>query len=447
MNRQPHSAKAPAKGLAKGLAARLSAVAALTDILQNGANLDTALAGVLNNIDNAQDRNLVRAITTTTLRRKGQIDHALGQFLAKPLPAKSGIAGIILAAAAAQLLFMRIPPHAAIDLAVHQARQDQNARHFSGLINAVLRKVSGAEQDLAANQDAARLNTPDWLWQRWSKAYGDATARNIAEAHQTEAPLDVTVKVSAEAEHWTTALGGDLLPTGSIRITDPSGRIEQMPGYDDGAWWIQDAAAALPVRLLGNVAGLRVLDLCAAPGGKTAQLAAAGASVTALDNTENRLERLQQNLTRLSLAAELVCADATRFQPSSLFDAVIVDAPCSATGTIRRHPDLPYVKKADNFAPILRIQAAILRNAVSLVRPGGQIIYCICSLEPDEGEQQIEALLGQSLPVSRHALTKDDVCGQDHLITPQGDLRTLPCHSIGSAAGMDGFYACRLLKS
>ncbi|MGI9465314.1 MAG: transcription antitermination factor NusB, partial [Aestuariivirgaceae bacterium] len=225
-------ARGPGTATAKvqGLSARQYAVVALLGIIKNGATLDDALTGVLAHVESAQDRGLVRAIVSVTLRRKGQIDDALRQFLTKPLPAKSGSAGVILQAAAAQLLFMRVPAHAAIDLAVRLARADRNARHFSGLINAVLRKIATAGDELLQNQDAARLNTPDWLMQVWRKTYGAETALRIAEAHLTEPPLDLTVRTRSETERWATALGGNVLPTGTIRLSERSGRIEDLPG-------------------------------------------------------------------------------------------------------------------------------------------------------------------------------------------------------------------------
>ncbi len=406
-----------------------------------------AFANVLDDLNSQQDRGLARAIVTTALRRKGQIDEVLQHFLAKPLPSKSGNASTILEVAVVQLLFMRIPAHAAIDLAVRLACSDRNARHFSGLVNAVLRKIAMAGDDLLQSQNAARLNTPDWLMQRWCETYGDDVALRIGDAHLVEPPLDLSVKIQSDAERWAAVLAGSLLPNGTIRLQERSGRIEDLPGYDEGAWWIQDAAAALPTHLLGNVAGKHVLDLCAAPGGKTAQLAAGGARVTAVDISPQRLERLSQNLARLDLAAELICEDAARFVAQTPYDAVLADVPCSATGTIRRHPDLALLKTRDQAMALQETQADILRNAVSAVRKGGQIVYATCSLEPEEGAQQIESLLAGSLPVSRYAVTGKDVFGLDHLISEQGDLRSLPCHHIGNSEGMDGFYASRLVKN
>lgn len=430
-----------------GLAARQAAVTILDDVLKNGATLDDALEAVIGRLAHVQDRGLVRAIVSTSLRRKGQIDQALGQFLSKPLPVKSGIAGTILLAACAQLVFMRVPPHAAIDLAVRQAQKDSNARHFSSLINAVLRKISGKAEAIAAETGSARANTPDWLWQRWSACFGDTVASQIAEAHLNEPPLDLSLKDKTKADHWAELLGGAVLANGTVRVTGSTGRIEELPGYGDGEWWVQDAAATLPVALLGDVEGSRVLDLCAAPGGKTAQLAAAGAQVTAVDLSAARLARVGQNLERLGLDAELLCQDAIKLTVDELYDAVICDVPCSATGTIRRHPDLPYLKTAKQMTELTRVQAAILGNAINLTRPGGRIVYCTCSLEQAECEDQIESLLASAAPVSREPVLPDQLFGQAHLVSECGDLRSLPFHSLGEMQGLDGFYACRLIKS
>jgi 16S rRNA (cytosine967-C5)-methyltransferase len=259
-----------------------------------------------------------------------------------------------------------------------------------------------------------------------------------------EPPLDISVK--SDRARWAEALGGILLPTGTVRIAAPKGRVEEFPGYAAGAWWVQDAAAALPARLLGDVAGRDVLDLCAAPGGKTAQLAAAGARVTAVDRSPARLERLEHNLSRLGLAAELVPTRAEEYRRSAPFDAVLLDAPCSATGIVRRNPDIAHLKRPQDIASLTSLQAKMLDHAVTLVRPRGLLVYCTCSLEPEEGEELIEALLGRNGSLARLPAEPAEIGGAGHLITPKGDLRTLPCHALGPAVGLDGFFAARLRR-
>jgi 16S rRNA (cytosine967-C5)-methyltransferase len=310
------------------------------------------------------------------------------------------------------------------------------------LANAVLRRVAREGRAIADAQDAARLNTPDWLWQSWAAAYGEATCRQIAEAHLSEAPLDITVKENVEA--WAEKLGARVLPTGSLR-RKAGGRVADLPGFKDGAWWVQDAASALPVKLLGDVKGKTVIDLCAAPGGKTAQLAAAGARVTAVDRSEKRLVRLRENLDRLGLTAELVCADATEWKPVEMADAALVDAPCSSTGAIRRHPDVARLKAPGDVIKLAGVQDRLLAAALDQVRPGGLIVYSSCSLQPEEGPDRIAALLDAGRPVTRVDVAPGDIGGLKEVISADGDLRCLPCH-LGDLGGMDGFYAARLKR-
>ncbi len=281
---------------------------------------------------------------------------------------------------------------------------------------------------------------------RWIATYGEATARAIAAANSREPALDLTVK-SGDPELWAARLGGRVLPTGTVRVI-AHGAITALPGFAEGAWWVQDAAAALPVRLFGDVTGRRVADLCAAPGGKTAQHAAAGARVTAVDRAPARLSRVRENLTRLSLAAELVVADVAEWTAEP-FDAVLLDAPCSSTGTIRRHPDVPWLKSAADIAKLAALQRRLIERAAALTKPGGTLVYCTCSLEPEEGEHIVADLLAHE-PSLRHApIAAAEVFGCGEFITKEGDLRTLPCHfpdAESRLAGLDGFYAARLEK-
>jgi len=308
----------------------------------------------------------------------------------------------------------------------------------------VLRRVAQNRETLKPN-NAAR-DTPDWLFKRWTAHYGAETARAIARANGHEPALDLTVK--NDAATWAERLRGRVLPTGTVR-TLAQGAITLLPGFGEGAWWVQDAAAALPARLFGDVRGLQVADLCAAPGGKTAQLAIAGARVTAVDRSPTRLARLRENLARLGLEAECVAADAAEWQAGP-FDAVMIDAPCSATGTIRRHPDVPWLKTEADIATMTALQQRLLSRAADLLKPGGRLIYCVCSLEPEEGTQQIAALLKRDPRLARLPVAAGDVCGRGELVTPDGDLRTLPFHLPDADAhwgGLDGFYAARLVRN
>jgi 16S rRNA (cytosine967-C5)-methyltransferase len=388
-----------------------------------------------------RDRALAGRLAATVLRRLGSLRDLLRGFLQRGFPADAPRAETILLLGAAQILWLEVPDHAAVDLSVRLAQGDRRAARYVGLVNAVLRRVA---QSKAAATDQ-QLDTPDWLLARWTKCYGKETARAIAAANRDEPALDVTIK--AEQQFWADRLHGRVLSTGSVRTT-AQGAVTSLPGFDEGAWWVQDAAAAIPARLFGDLSGCIAADLCAAPGGKTAQLVLSGAKVTAVDRSEQRLRRLRENFARLSLDAEVIAADVLEWQ-SEPFDAVLLDAPCSSTGTIRRHPDIPWIKSEADIATLAALQARLLDRAVELTKPGGTLIYCVCSLEPEEGEQQIEALLARDQRLRRKPITADEVAGHSEFINPVGDLRTLPTQLPDAAprwSGLDGFYAARLSR-
>jgi 16S rRNA (cytosine967-C5)-methyltransferase len=384
-----------------GLAARRIAADIVDGVLRRNRALDeqfdgaTANAGLAGLAD--RDRALTRALVATVLRRLGTLRHLIGLFLERGAPAKAPQVDAALLIGAAQILFLDVPDHAAVDLSVRVVQGDRHAARYAGLVNAVLRRIAREGPDRLSHLDTAVLDTPEWLMARWVKTYGEATARDIAMANGREPALDVTVK--SDPDLWAAQLGGRVLPTGSVRAI-VHGSITALPGFAEGAWWVQDAAAALPVRLFGAVEGLRIADLCAAPGGKAAQLAAAGARVTAVDRSTAGLARLQENLSRLSLAAELVCADVTEWTAEP-FDAVLIDAPCSSTGTIRRHPDIPWLKHRADIVKLAALQRRLIEHAVSLTRPGGTLVYCTCSLEPEEGEDIVAGLIAQEPDVRR----------------------------------------------
>jgi 16S rRNA (cytosine967-C5)-methyltransferase len=416
----------------------------LATVLHRHRPLDDVLAGDADMARLApRDRAFARLLCATVLRRLGQIDALIDSALNRP--GKRGFADVrdLLRLGVAQLVFLSTPAHAAVSTTLLLA-QGPRLAGFKGLLNAVLRRLAQDGAALAAAQDAARLNTPDWLWQSWSAAYGEPAARAIAQAHLAEPPLDVTVKTPADLEYWAQALDAEVLPTGTLRRRG-AGDIGQLAGYTDGAWWVQDAAASLPARLLGDVAGTPVVDLCAAPGGKTAALAAAGASVTAVEMVPERLERLRANLTRLRLEAELVAADANVWRPVRPVPAVLLDAPCTGTGTIRRHPDIAHLKRPSDVAALAQAQDRLLAAAVEMLSPGGVLVYATCSLQPEEGPARIAALLAGGAPVERVPIQPTEVGGQAAWIDAAGDLRTLPCH-LPEQGGLDGFYACRLRR-
>ena len=389
-----------------------------------------------------RDRAFARLLVATVLRRLGQIDSLIGQCLNTPLAPRAAIIHDVLRLGIAQLLFLRTPPHAAVATSVDLAHSRGFLSH-KGLVNAVLRRLSVEGAARVETQDAARLNTPGWLWQSWAGAYGEERARAIAAAHLKEAPLDLTLRDAGDCDLWCEKLQALKLPTGTLRRAG-GGSVTALPGYAEGAWWIQDAAASLPVRLFGPLAGMSVVDLCAAPGGKTAQLASAGALVTAIDRSTRRLDRLVANLNRLALPVTAIAADALTWRPARPVDAVLLDAPCTATGAIRRHPDVPHLKQPEDVIRLSIVQDNLLRAALDILRPGGTLVYCTCSLEPEEGPLRVAALLRSGAPVARRPIAPDEIGGADW-IAAGGDLRTLPCH-LPEYDGIDGFYAARLVK-
>ena len=428
---------------------RSTALDLLESVLDRGLPLDTALvrSATLAKLS-PRDRAFVRLLVATVLRRRGQIDAAIDDKLSRPLAKRQIQVRNALRLGIAQLAFLETPAHAAVDGSVNLVRQSGRAG-MAGLVNAVLRGIDrdGAEA-LTSTQEAEQRNTPDWLRTSWDAAYGGDTANAIMAAHRAEPPLDFTLAHPDQADIWAPRLDAEILPTGSLRRRG-GGLVSELDGYAQGAWWVQDAAAALPARLFGNLSGRRTIDLCAAPGGKTAQLAAAGAIVTAVDFSAERLRLVTENMERLGLAAETVCADATDFTPATPAGAILLDAPCSSTGTIRRHPDIAWLKTPDDVATAAKLQARLLTAALSMLAPGGTLVYAVCSLQPEEGPAQIDALLAGTANIVRVPVTSDELPGLGGLspaaITPDGDVRTLPCH-FAASGGIDGFYIARLQR-
>jgi 16S rRNA (cytosine967-C5)-methyltransferase len=433
MAKKPQSAKKPvakprpaAAPEPPGLAARRFAADILDGVLRRHRPLDELLDGASNPGLAAladRDRALVRHLVATVLRRLGTLRHVL-----------------------------EVPDHAAVDLAVRLVHADRRAVRYGGLVNAVLRRVAREGAQHLAGVDTTLLDTPNWLMARWVANYGTTTARAIAAAHAHEPALDLTVR--SDPAHWAAVLGGRVLPSGTVRAL-VHGPVSGLPGYHEGAWWVQDAAAALPARLLGDLAGKTVADLCAAPGGKTAQLAAAGARVVAVDRAQSRIDRIAVNLARLKLSAELITADILTADlahelgqwPTKEFDAILLDAPCSATGTIRRHPDVPWRKQPQDIATLSGLQRAMLARAAGLLKPGGVLVYCVCSLEPEEGVEIVTDFLAGNSGFRRRPISAGEIDGIAEQLTPAGDLRTLPCglpDPEPRMAGLDGFFAARL---
>jgi 16S rRNA (cytosine967-C5)-methyltransferase len=434
-----------------GLAARKAAARLLAAVVDAATPLDGLTDAEHGHPQfralDARDRALVRAILVTALRYRRTISSLLERRLERPLPPNATTLIHILHVAAAQILFLDVPDSAAVDLAVTHAKSDPRTVRFAGLVNGVLRALARAKAaDLAAALDTIR-DAPEWFSAMLERAYGAGRADRILAAHRREAPVDFTVK--ADPALWAERLGGVVLPTGSVRVERLAAPIPDLPGFNEGAWWVQDTAAGLPARLLGDVRGLRVADLCAAPGGKTAQLASAGAHVTALDTSKSRLARLGENMARLGLSAGIVQSDLLAFEPPALFDAVLLDAPCSSTGTVRRHPDVPWTKTPADIAKLAALQARLLAHATRLVRPGGRIVFSNCSLDPSEGEALVGAFLKESAEIESEPVRSGEIAGIEPFVTPAGALRTTPADlDLGSPAlsGLDGFFAARFRK-
>ncbi|MGY4196924.1 RsmB/NOP family class I SAM-dependent RNA methyltransferase [Bradyrhizobium sp. USDA 4520] len=435
-----------------GLAARRIAADILDGVLHKHRTLDDQLDGAgahpgLKSLAD-RDRALMRRLVSTILRKLGTLGHLLSRLLDRGIPTDAPRAQSALLIGAAQILWMDVPDHAAVDLSVRLVQSDRRAAKYAGLVNAVLRRCAREGQGLIDEISMQTLDLPPWMLARWNAHYGEATARDMALALGHEPSLDLTVK--SDAAQWAARLHGETLPTGTVR-TLLQGSVTMLPGFAEGQWWVQDAAAALPVRLFGDIKDKAVADLCAAPGGKTAQLALAGAHVTAVDRSPARVARLRDNLTRLALQAETVVADAAEWPAKAAsFDGILVDAPCSSTGTIRRHPDVAWLRQEGDIAALSALQKRLLQKAANLLKPGGTLVYCTCSLEPEEGEHAIAALLASESGLRRAPVETSEVAGLDDIITADGDLRTLPSHLPNAdprLGGLDGFYAARLVKS
>lgn len=389
------------------------------------------------------DKSFAHNIAATSLRNRGRLDGVIGHFLDRPLPAKNAGVMDILRITATQLLFLKTPPHAAVSTATELAYLKRETAGYKGLVNAVARRIAEQGPTLLG-KEPFRADTPGWLWRQWERQYGPALTKKIALANRTQAALDLTLKPEADKSRLLEIPGAQELPTGTIRL-DPGHRVVELPGFAEGDWWVQDFAASLPVKLAGPVSGRRVYDLCAAPGGKTMQLAAADAKVTAVDNSEKRLERLRANLTRTGLMADIVQEDILHWQPEEQADLILLDAPCSATGTIRRHPDIPWIRTENDVADLTRLQAAMIDKALSLLKPTGRLVYCTCSLQRPEGEDQASAAL------KRHEYIALVEMGASAQGLPEGFirhnmLRTLPTY-LPDQGGLDGFFACIFEKS
>ncbi|RFB05172.1 RsmB/NOP family class I SAM-dependent RNA methyltransferase [Parvularcula marina] len=426
----------------EGLASRGAALDILR-LLRSGLALDEALSvsKTFESLEGA-DRGFARALVMTVLRRRNTLDEIYAPFLDRPLKPNQHEVRTILRLAAAQIIFLETPPHAAASTAVDLARERRETAGFAKLINALCRRMAEADPE-RIKALPPRTDTPGWFWRKLERSHGAKAARTIAQVHASEPPLDLTFRTSADRDEWAEKLGAEPVGEVSLRQLD-RGRTENIEGYEDGIWWVQDLAATLPARLAGDVAGKRVYDLCAAPGGKTMQLAAAGADVTAVDISPSRMERLTANLQRTNLKATSFICDVLDWQPEDLADVVLLDAPCTATGTVRRHPDLLWSKKEEDAEALAVLQDRMLDHVTAMVAPGGLLIFATCSLLPEEGEERAARFLKTHPEFERVPVTEEDVAGLP-VINRDGDLRCTPA-VLADKGGMDGFFAARFRK-
>jgi 16S rRNA (cytosine967-C5)-methyltransferase len=434
----------PAEPEKPGLAARAVAAKILSAVVGQKTPLDGMIDEQHGNPAFRQlspaDRALVRAMLNSCLRHLTWIDAIFDSFLDKPLPEGARHLHHILAIAAAQILFLDIPDHSAVDLAVEQARRDPRSSRFANLVNALLRRLVREKETVLEGPRKRVPVFPEWFQDRLEKVYGPDTAWEIGGSFLELAPIDLTVK--ADPQHWAQVLGGTVLPTGSVRLEKFDGSVADLEGFADGAWWVQDAAAAIPARLMGDISGKRVADLCAAPGGKTAQLIVQGGHVTAVEQSASRIKRLQSNLDRLRLKADVKQSRLEDFAPDELFDAILLDAPCSSTGTIRRHPDVVWTKGPADVEKLADVQYRLLESVLTLLQPGGRIVFSNCSLDPLEGEDLVEKFLAAHPEIERVAISRKDWPGLETAINGRGEFRTTPA----MLGGMDGFFAVVLRR-
>ena len=421
-----------------GLAARRAALLLVQDGLARRGGFEEAMRRPEYGALAGPDRAYARLLASTVFRGLGQIDHLLDQRLKSPPPP---VVRGLLRLGAAQILFRLAPAFAGVSTTVALAGESVSTQRFKGLINAILRGLDrDGGGDLIARLDPT-LNLPSWLLQRWRGAYGDAACRSMALRLMATPPTDLTLKVSEQADEISKTLDGERLGSGSIRV-NRRGEISDWPGFAEGGWWVQDAAAAIAALLFDLSPGDTAIDLCAAPGGKTLQLCATGAQVTALDRSAKRLDRVRENLLRLGLSAELIATDASAFDDGRHFNAVLLDAPCSATGTFRRHPDVLWGARPTDIGQLSAVQSRLLDAAARLTAPKGRLVYSVCSLEAEEGEAQVAAFLARRPEFVRRPITPERYGLTDDAATKDGDLRLLPGADVPSG-GQDGFFIAR----
>ncbi len=427
------------------LSARLTALSAVTAVFTKAAALDGALSNDRNWRElEARDRAFARAIASAAVRRVGACQAALDTLIDRPLPMQATRARMALLCAAAERLVLDGAPHAVVDSWVSIMDGHKDTQRYKNLANAVLRRVASGKALEAFKSADPRADLNHWIAVRWTETYGEETAQAMAAARAVPPTLDLSLKPGQDSAQLAEAMGAEVLPTGTVRRRD-IGAVEGLPGFEAGDWWVQDFAAALPAKLLNAQPGETVADLCAAPGGKTLQLAASGADVVAVEASPKRVKKVAANLDRTGLNAELVTADVADWKPNAPFDAILLDAPCTATGTLRRRPDAAWAKQEGDIANLAAIQARLFDAAFSMLKPGGRLVYCTCSLELEEGEDQLAAFLERTPNASLDPIRPEEVPDLQEALTPSGAVRTRP-DMWAERGGMDGFFMARLTR-
>jgi len=418
----------------------------LKKVLDDGVTLDAASEIIFEELPveiSPQERGFIRHVTTTVIRRLGQLDKIINHCTKTKLGNTQMAIRHVLRLGIAQLLFSEVPAHAAVNTSVNlvQNKVSKKLQYLKNTVNAVLRNVDRERESLLKKSSNTRLNFPNWLLKGWDDRYGQAAVKEILDHLLVEAPLDINLKPELDINEWAEKLKGKVVP-GGIRLLK-AGKITELEGYFEGAWWVQDMGARIPANLLGANKNDRVLDLCAAPGGKAAQSAAKGAKVTAIDLSRSRLGRLRMNMQRLGFDIEIIAADILKFEPEQGFDYILLDAPCSSTGTIRRHPEILHMRSPSDIKAMMDIQIKMLDHASTLLNKGGTLVYSVCSMEQAEGPDQIKNLLARDDTLQRQDILKEEMPGLEQTILPTGDVQTLSYHYEG---GMDGFFISRLVK-
>lgn len=414
---------------------RVGAFYLLEAVLVDKKSLEFVEHHTLKNIA-PKDRGLARMIAYTALRHNTELDLLIEKFVDTEIFTPQ--VTLFIKVGLTQIVYLDIPDHAAVSETINGVFG--KALPSKGMINAVLRRGVEQGRDIIQSHHDI-INLPKYLWRSWVNTYGEKPARQMLKSLQHQAPVDISV--TSNPKKWAEKLNGTLLPTGGVRL-GKVGTVTKLEGFEDGHWWVQDIAAQIPVHIMGDITGRTVIDLCAAPGGKTSQLLARGATVIAVDHNAFRLQRLQQNIQRLGLGKNLtvVLSDAVKYIPDTQADMVLLDAPCSATGTIRKHPDLPFLKDDGLIKSVAKLQRQMLEKARDMVKDNGQIVFATCSLQPEEGEHHMQNLPDglKIAPIRRREMGDLFSC-----ITPQGTIRTLPIH-YAKHGGMDGFFIARLQK-